>query len=115
MTQEQLRAVLEVAILDEHDRLAEVGQALQQLLLHFLELAALDLVVTGALVEAEGEKLVRTAEILGEELVDERDVVVELADLEDLLATEVQATVPGATGGEVVALVPLLAETALVP
>ena len=56
--EQQLAAVLEVAVLDVDERLAEVGQPEEQLVLHLLELAALDLPVARALVEAEGEELV---------------------------------------------------------
>src|SRR4029453_1195609 len=66
-------------------------------------------------VEAEREEFLVAAELLGEKLVDERNVVVKLPDLEDLLASEPQPTVPGAARGHVLALVPLLAELPLVP
>src|SRR5207248_1641851 len=92
----ELAAVLEVAVLDVDERLPEVGQPEQQLVFDLLELAALDLPVARALVEPEGEELVAAAELLGEELVDEGDVVVELAHLEDLLLAEAEPAIPRA-------------------
>ena len=65
-----------------------VGEAEQELLFHLLQLAAFDLPVARALVEAEREELVVAAKALGEELVDESHVVVELAYLENLSAAE---------------------------
>ena len=50
-----------------------------------------------------------------QELVDERDIVVERANLEELLPAEAGALVPVPAGLQVVALLPLLAEAAAVP
>src|SRR5262249_53357476 len=115
MAQEQLAAVLEVAVLDDDHRLAAVGQHLEELILHLLEFAAHDLPVARALLETERVELLLDAELEGEELVEERDVIVEPADLEDLLAAEARAQVPVTLLLHRVALVPLLAELALVP
>src|SRR3954465_3674246 len=96
VAQQQLRAVVVVGVLDEDEGLAEVGELEEDLLLHLRELARVDLVVAAALVHAEREELVLAAEVLGEELVQEGDVVVEPPHLEDLLAAEAEALVPGA-------------------
>src|SRR5438045_7904458 len=56
--QQQLGAVVVVGVLHEDERLAEVGELEEDLLLHLLELARVDLVVAAALVEPEGEELV---------------------------------------------------------
>src|SRR5438876_2268861 len=115
MREEQLAAVLEVAVDHLDDRLAEVGELLEQLLLHLLELAVEDLPAVRLFVEPVDEQLLLRGEVGGEELVDERDVVVVLADLEDLLAAQAELLVPGSAGAEIVALVVFLAEASLVP
>ena len=51
MAQEQLAAVIVVGVLDEDERVAEVGQLEQDLVLDLVELARVDLVVPGPLVE----------------------------------------------------------------
>src|SRR5256885_14169075 len=112
---EQLAAVLEVAVHHLDDGLAEVGELLEELALPLLELAVEDLPAVSLLVEAVDEELLLGGEVGGEELVDEGDVVVVLADLEDLLPSEAQLLVPGAAGAEVVALVVFLAESSFVP
>src|SRR5712664_3454893 len=113
--EQELSAVLEVAVDLLDDRLPEVGELLQQLALHLLELAVEDLPAVRLLVEAVDEQLLLRREVGGEELVDEGDVVVVLAHLEDLLPAQAQLLVPRAAGAQVVALVVLLAEAALVP
>src|SRR6202048_879256 len=115
MREQKLSAVLEVAVHHLDDRLPEVGELLQELLLHLLELAVEDLPAVALLVEAVDEELLVGGEVGGYELIDEGDVVVVLADLEDLLAPQPQLLVPGAARAKVVALVVLLAETSLVP
>src|ERR1700748_1680766 len=115
VAQQQLAAVLEVAVLDQDHRLAAVGQHPQQLVLHLLELAAHDLPVAAALREPERIELLLDAELEREELVDERDVIVELADLEDPLLAQPRAAIPVALLLHRVALVPLLAELATIP
>src|SRR5690606_23015644 len=77
--------------------------------------AALDFVAVVARVVPERVELLLGDELGREELVDEGDVVVERADLEDLLAAEPGAPVPVAARLEAVALLPLLAELPLVP
>src|SRR3989442_107351 len=107
--EEQLATVLEVAVDHLDDRLAEVGELLQQLLLHLLELAVEDLPAIRLLIEAVDEQLLLGREVRGEEFVDEGDVVVVLAHLEDLLPAQAELLVPRAAGAQVVALVlPLL-------
>src|SRR2546430_13664679 len=113
--EEQLAAVLEIAIHHLDDGLAEVGELLEELALHLLELAVEDLPAVAFLVEAVHEQLLLGGEVGGEELVDEGDVVVVLADFEDLLPPEAELLVPRAAGAQVVALVPFLAGPALVP
>ena len=109
--EEQLAAVFVVAVLHINDRPADVREVEQQPLLDLLEFAAFDLVVAGVVVEAERKQLVLAAEIERQELVDERQVVVDAADLEDLLAAQAQLLVPVALGAIVVALFVFLAET----
>src|SRR5207253_1081631 len=60
-------------------------------------------------------ELVFFDELGGHELVDEVDVVVDAADLEDLLAAQAEALVTALFLAEVVGLLVLLAELALVP
>src|SRR6478672_138897 len=92
--QVQLAPVPVVPILDPDDRLAEIGQAEQQALLDLLELAALDLVGLVLVVVAEAEELVAAAEVGRQERVDERDVVVDPPDLEDLPPPQAELLVP---------------------
>src|SRR3954465_6548906 len=113
--EQQLAAVLEVRVDHLDDRLPEVGELLQELALYLLELAVEDTPAVRLLVEAVDEQLLLGGEVGGEELVDEGDVVVVLADLEDLFAPEPELLVPRAARAQVVALVVLLAEPALVP
>src|SRR5439155_747169 len=113
--EQELAAVLEVAVDHLDDRLAEVGELLEQLLLHLLELAVEDLPAVRLLVEPVDEQLLLGGEIGGEEFIDEGDVVVVLADFEDLLAAQAQLLVPGSAGAEIVALVVFLAEATAVP
>src|SRR5438132_2286769 len=115
MGEQELAAVLEVAVDHLDDRLAEVGELLEQLALHLLELAVEDLPAIRFLVEAVDEELLLGGEVGGEELVDEGDVVVVSADFEDLLATEAELLVPGSAGAKIVALVVFLTEPTLVP
>jgi hypothetical protein len=86
--EQQLAAVLVVGVDDVDVRVARVG-----------EREELDLLVDD--------------ELGGEELVDEGDVVVERAHLEDLLAAEAERGVPVALLVEIVAVLPLLAERPL--
>src|SRR5439155_18086253 len=113
--EQELAAVFEVAVDDFDDRLPEIRQLLQKLLLHLLELAVEDLPAVGLLVEAIDEQLLLGGEIGSEELVDEGDVVIVFAHFEDLLPAETELAIPGAAGAQVVALVVFLAEAALVP
>src|SRR5205807_817859 len=93
VAQEQLAAVLEVRVLDVDERVARVGQREEQLLLHRLELPRLDLVSLVAIGPREGEQLVLAAEVRRQELVDERDVIVECTYFENFLSSEAQTEV----------------------
>ena len=111
----KLAAVPVVAVLDPDDRLAEVGQAEEQAFLDLLELAALDLVSLVLIVVLVAEELVAAAEVGRQEGIDERHVVVDPPDLEDLLAAQAELLVPAGGAVVVVALVLLGAELPLVP
>src|SRR3954463_4670853 len=113
--EEQFAPVLEVAVHHLDDGLAEVGELLEELALHLLELAVEDLPAVPLLVEPVDEELLLGGEVGGEELVNEGDVVVVLADLEDLPPSQAELLVPGPAGAEVVALVVFFTEAALVP
>src|SRR5437868_197843 len=71
VVQQQLPAVLVVGVLDEDERLSEVRELVQDLVFDLLEVARVDLVVAGPLVEREREELLLLTELLREELVDE--------------------------------------------
>src|SRR5271165_5502411 len=88
MKQIELSAVAVIAVLDPDDRLTEVGQVEQQPLLDLLELAALDLVGVVLIVVLVTEELMTTAEVNGQEGIDERHIVVDTANLEDLLSAK---------------------------
>src|SRR5690606_25793069 len=115
MPEQELAAVQVVRIDHVDERLPEVGQLPQQRVLDLLELARLDLEPPRPAILLEREKLLIATEVEREELVDERDVVVEATHLEDLLPPEVQLLVPVATLLEVVAALPLRTELTDVP
>src|SRR5262249_11484275 len=74
LPQEQLAAVAVVAVYYINPRLAEVRQAEEEPLLDFLELAGLNDVLAGLLLEGVGEHLLPGAKLRGQEGVDEGDV-----------------------------------------
>jgi hypothetical protein len=113
--EEQFPAVLVIAVEHMDDWPAHVGQAEQKPFLNLGELAALDDVGVAVGLVAKREQLVLAAELQREELVDERQIVVDPADLKDLLAAKPSACIPAAAPFEIIALFPLLAELALVP
>src|SRR5678816_684557 len=76
--QQQLAPVLEVPVHHLDDRLTEVGELAEELVLHLAELAVEDLPAVPLLVEAVDEQLLLHRELGGEEGVDEGDVVVVL-------------------------------------
>ena len=115
VAEKQLAAVAVVAVLDVDDRLARIGELEQQSALHLLELPAVNVEVAGLLIEGEREHPVLPAEVLGEEVVDERDVVVHLPHLEDLVTPLAELQVPVLLFQDVGAFLVLLAETPLVP
>ena len=92
--EEQLSAVPVVRIDDGDDRAAGVGQAREQLVFNVPEGSTLDLPPIVSLIVPERIHLLIEHEVLGEILVDEGDVVVEGANLEDLLAPEPRTAVP---------------------
>jgi hypothetical protein len=105
MQQQELAAVLEVAVANLDGWLAEVGELREELLLHLAELAVDDLPAMSLLVEAINEQLLVDRELGGQELVDEGDVVVMPANLEDLVAPRSRLRVPVAPRDHVIALV----------
>src|SRR5437762_3180917 len=92
--QEQLAAVFEVAVLDIDERITRIGELEQELLFDLLELARVDLVALVSIRPREAEKLVLAAELGRQELVDEGDVAVKRAHLEDLSTPEPEPEVP---------------------
>src|SRR5262249_18869337 len=115
VAQEELAPVLEVRVLDVDERAAGVRELEEELLLHLLELARLDLVPLVPVRPGEREQLLVAAEVGRQELVDEGDVVVERAHLEDLLLAQAEAEVPVLLRVQVVAVLPLLAELPAIP
>ena len=83
--QQQLAAVLVVAVHDVDPRLAEVGQTEQQPLLDLVELPRLDDVLPRLVLEGEAEHLVLAAELRRQEGIDKGYIVVDAAHLEDFL------------------------------
>src|SRR6185312_3922176 len=110
MAEEQLAAILEVAVDDFDVRLAEVRELVQELLFNLFKLSVDDLVSLSLVVVAEDEELLLLAELGREELVDERDVVVVTAHFEDLLAAEPELAIPAQALAHVVALFVLFTE-----
>src|SRR5690606_4584861 len=108
--QEELPAVLVVAVLHEDEGVPRVRELLQELLLHLLELAGLDLEAIVPIRPLEGEQPVLHRELGGQELIDEGHVGVERADLEDLLLPQPEAEVPVPLGLQIPALIPVASE-----
>src|ERR1700712_3933104 len=92
--EQQLATVFVVGVRDVDEGLARVGEREEDLLLHLLELAGLDLPAIALFVVAKGVELLRYHELFRQILVDERDVVVVAPDLEDLLHALAGAAVP---------------------
>src|SRR5690606_3796303 len=115
VTQVELAPILVVPILDEDDRLPEIRELIEELALDLLEVAALDHVLARLAIEGVREELMTLAEVLREELVDERHVVIDRAHLEDLLATETGLRVPFGTRLLAPAFLPLEAELPPIP
>ena len=90
----ELAPVAVIPILHADDGLTEVGQVEQEPLLDLLELPAFDLVGVVLIVVLVAEELIPAAEILGEERVDERHVIVNAPDFEDFLPAQANRFVP---------------------
>src|SRR6266850_1702751 len=115
MIQQQLSPILKIAIGNVDKRLSEVGQRKQQLLFHALPVPVADFVNPPLRIELIGEEAALMAELFGKESVDECDVVVYAARLEDFLAPKTQADIPLALADVVIAIVVILAEFSFVP
>src|SRR5947209_16293593 len=113
--QVELTPVAVVAVLDPDNRLAEIRQVEQEPLLDLLELAALDFVGIVLVVVLVAEKLIALAEILCQIRVNEGDVVMDAADLEDLLPAQAKLLIPLAADLVIVTFLPFRAELPLVP
>src|SRR5271165_7578433 len=111
----ELSSVAVVPVLDPDDRLTEIGQVEQQPLLDLLELTALDLVGVVLIVVLVTEDLMTTAEVDGQEGVDERHIVVSAANLEDLPPAKTKRFVPLPPCLVVIAFLPFRTELPLVP
>src|SRR5215471_10008407 len=115
VAQEQLAPVLEVGVLHVDEGIARIGELEQELVFDLAKLARIDLVPLVAVRPAEAEELVLAAEFGREKLVDERDVAVEGAHLEDLAPPEAEPKIPVLLRLERIALLPLTPELPLVP
>src|SRR6266850_494852 len=111
----KLAAVAIVAIDDVDVGLAHVGELIEKSLFDALWVAGDDAELAGVRVAAVLIEAVFFDEFLGHELVDEIDVVVDAADLEDFGAALAEAFVPAFFLAEVVGFFVFLAEFALVP
>src|SRR5437016_8861820 len=110
MHEQEFSAVSVVSVNHVNPRLAEVRQAEQQPQLDLLEIAGVNVVYTGLLLEGIGEHFVLDTKFRGQECVDEGYIVVNAADLEDFFAAEAKLLVPVAPFLQIIALVGLLAE-----
>ena len=113
--EQQLTFVLEVSVHHINERLPHVGELEQKFFLHLAIIAIGDFVLIRAAIERVGVKLQTIRELLGEVFVDERDVVADAADFENLLAAEAQLLVPAGFRHEIVAVVVILSELAAIP
>ncbi|MFT5093252.1 MAG: hypothetical protein ACI93T_002078, partial [Porticoccaceae bacterium] len=86
MDEKQLASILVVSVDDSNHRPAVICQAVEQLFFDFVELARSDFVVIVRFVVGEHEHLVLLTEFGRQERIDKCDVVVDLADFEDLFA-----------------------------
>src|SRR5690606_7288774 len=111
----QLAAVHVVGIDHVDERLAHVGDAVEEGLLDAGEVAADDAQLASARVAGVLVHAVALGELGGEELVDELDIVVDAADLEDLVAALHALVIEGFAGAEVLEALPCGAVLALVP
>src|SRR5262249_19578101 len=87
MTQQQLAAIAVVAVHDKNPRFAEVRQAEQQPFLDLVELPRLDDELAGLVLKRETEHLVIATELRRQEGIDESNIVVNVAHLEDFLSS----------------------------
>ena len=114
--QQQFAAIFEIAVGDVNERLAEIRQTENSSFCFTLfQLRSAISYTPRSGLNWYVKKLLFVAELFGEERIDERDVVVNPACFEDLLASEAQSEVPFALRDVVVAFVVILAELAAVP
>ena len=113
--EQQFAPVFVVSVNYVDERPAVVGQAEQKSLFHLLKFARLDHVVVLRLVVGEREQLVLLTELRRQEGVDKGNIVMNLAHLEDFLASEAQIQVPVAFFLKIVAFFPFLAKLPRVP
>src|SRR5690606_25292706 len=92
--EQKLGTIFEIAVHHIDDRLAEIGELVEELFLDDLEVAAEDLPGLVLVVVSVDEELVLQTELGGEKFIDEGDVVVEAAHLEDLLAPQAELQIP---------------------
>jgi hypothetical protein len=85
VAEQELSAVLVVGVFDGDEGVAEVGELGEQLLFDRLELARVDLEAVVAVDHPKVKSLCSIDELRREKLVNEHDVGVERAHLEDLL------------------------------
>ena len=115
MAQVELAAVVVVAILDIDEGLTKVGEAKEELFFNFAKLPRGNLVEVAITVVAKGEELIAQHKLRGQELIDEGNIIVEPAHLEDLLTPQAKLTIPVTLGANILTLVILLTKLALVP
>src|SRR5688572_23211969 len=113
--QHKFPAVFEVAVDNLNNGLPKVRQPREQFLFNALPVSVGDFVPSAFCVVAVDEELVFVAELLGEEGIDEGDVVVDAASLENLVPAESRMAIPVSLGCPVFTLVVFFAELALVP
>ena len=94
MFKQQLASILEIAVGDVDERLAEVRQRKEELLLHALPIPVRNFINPAFWIELIGEETLFVAELFSEEGVDKRNVVVNAPRLEDLFAAESQPQIP---------------------
>ena len=111
MPQIQFAAIFVVAVLHVNEWSAVVRQSVEQLHFDCLKLARRDLVVVCGLVELVLEQILLDAELGSQEVVDERDIVVNATDFKNLLPSEAKLFVPLGLLARIIALVPLESRT----
>ena len=111
----QLTPVVIVAVGNHNARVSEIGQHEQDALLDVFELAAGDHILASTLIIVINKQLGAPAEVFRQKCIQERHIVIDAANLKDLLSSEPKLLIPVLSLLEIGALLPFFTELTLVP